>query len=657
MSEKQNVVQLIIEGNNVTAIKAIDGTVTQLDKLKNQSTSMGGIMTSAFGSIHTKLVLMGTAAVSVFGMMVKSAVDAADEINKLSQRTGISAEQLSTMKYAAELSDISIEQLATAFKFLNKNISDATDGGKESSAIFNSLGVEFRNAAGLAKQADQVLYDIAAKFKSMPDGADKAALSLKLFGRSGEEIIPFLNAGADGIKRLQDEARSLGLEISTNTAQQAERLNDSITRLERSITGIANQTLPGFVDILADVTDGIYAMNQAAAGADNIFEMLANLETNAIIEGIRKGQQFKNESFADAITKAADLARQKMIGLTDSEVKYLAQQVNAKISALKKIEPDENIQNDIAQLEAQLAVYNKRFQLTDEQKKKLEDIRTLESQITFETSLFGLSEFDKKLLEIKKKIDEWRTKGVKEPVLSDYSIAATGELVKGVIDEGLAAAFQMDQEMNAAMMKSADEEIALALESSVFKKELWIEELELKKQIAEEEAQLEEMKRTQYADSFGMMGDALMQFAQLSGNTNRGLFEAAKAFSIAEAIVNTYTGATKALAQGGFLGSFMAASVIAMGMANVARIAATQPGSRGGGGGSYGGGSYRAPSYNQSSIINNTNNNASSQSSYNITVNVNGKTILGKDIPQWVRDDLTPEINKAIDDGLIKSRG
>lgn len=656
MAEKQNVVQLIIEGNNVTAVKAINGTVTELDKLKGKSTSISSVLGGAFGSIQTKLALMGTAAVSAFALMVKSSVDAADEINKLSQRTGISAEQLSTMKYAAELSDVSLDQLATTIKFLNKNISDATDGGKESSAIFKSLGVDFSNTYGQAKQADQVLYDISTKFKNMPDGADKAALSLKLFGRSGEEIIPFLNAGADGIKKLQEEARSLGLEVSTNTAQQAERLNDSITRLNRSITGIANQTLPGFVDILADITDGIFVMNQAAAGADNILEMLVNLEINAIIEGIRKGQQFKNEAFAESITKAADIARQKMIGLTDSEVKYLAQQVNAKISALKKLEQDENIKNDIDQLEAQLKVYNKRFQLTDEQKKQLEAIRKIESQITFETSLFGLNEFDRKLLEIKNKIDDWRARGVKEPVLSDYSIAATGELIKSVIDEGLAAAFQMDKEMNAAMMKSADEELAAEMENSIIKKEIWIEELELKRQLAEEEEQLEEMKREQFAGSLGTMGDALLQFAQLSGNTHKGLFEAAKAFSIAEAIMNTYNGATKALAQGGFLGSFMAASVIAMGMANVARIAATQPGSRGGG--SYGGGgSGRISSYNANSVINNTNNNASNQSSYNVTINVNGKTIIGKNIPAWVRDELTPEINKAIDDGLIKQRG
>lgn len=659
MADKQNVVQLIIEGNNITAIKAIDGTTTKLNELNSKSGSITGAIGNAFGSMQAKVALAvsaaASAAVTGFALMVKGAVETADEIYQLSQRTGVTAEVLSTLKYAAEQSDVEIEKLATSFKFLNKNISDARDGGKESIEIFKKLGVEFNDAEGKAQNADKVLLQIADRFKYMPDGADKAAASLKLFGRSGEELIPFLNAGADGIERLQDEARKLGLEISTNTAMEADRLNDSIDRLKKSIEGVANQTLPGLLNTLADVTDGVFNMNQAAKDADNIFEMLANLETNAIIEGIRKGQQFKEDSFAEAITNAAERARQKMIGLTDDEVKHLALEVNNKISALKKLTPDDNVKNDIAQLEAQVTVYNKRFEISEKTKNEIQKLRDLENDIRFKIQLSGLTEFEQKLLMINNEIEQLRKKGVSESLLSQFSAAETGKLTQGVIDEGLAEAFKLDQEMNAAIMQGYDAEILGALEASAFKKELWIEDLELKKQLAEEEAQIEEMKNQNYANSFGMMGDSLMQFAQLSGNVNKGLFEAAKAFSIAEAVINTYVGANKALAQGGFLGAFMAASVIAMGLANVARIASTQPGSRGAGG--YGGGSVRVPSYNTNNAITNNTTNNNVQQPVQITISVNGETIIGQNIPGWVRDTLTPEINKAINDGLIKTNG
>jgi len=51
--------------------------------------------------------------------------------------------------------------------------------------------------------------------------------------------------------------------------------------------------------------------------------------------------------------------------------------------------------------------------------------------------------------------------------------------------------------------------------------------------------------------------------------------QAGKALSAAEAVINTYTGATKALAQGGIYGAIAAAGVVASGIASVRQIYAT----------------------------------------------------------------------------------
>lgn len=62
------------------------------------------------------------------------------------------------------------------------------------------------------------------------------------------------------------------------------------------------------------------------------------------------------------------------------------------------------------------------------------------------------------------------------------------------------------------------------------------------------------------------------QIGQLATNENKKLAAVGKAGSIAQATINTYEGATKALAQGGFFGIAMAAAVIASGLAQVAQI-------------------------------------------------------------------------------------
>lgn len=77
---------------------------------------------------------------------------------------------------------------------------------------------------------------------------------------------------------------------------------------------------------------------------------------------------------------------------------------------------------------------------------------------------------------------------------------------------------------------------------------------------------------------------------------------AGKALAIASSIINTYQGATKALAQGGIAGPIAAAGIIASGLAAVKQIVSVKvPGASGGGGVA-----ANAPSLNTQSPLNPT---------------------------------------------------
>lgn len=73
------------------------------------------------------------------------------------------------------------------------------------------------------------------------------------------------------------------------------------------------------------------------------------------------------------------------------------------------------------------------------------------------------------------------------------------------------------------------------------------------------------------AETLGMVGQLTGAFAQL--------FEGNKAFAVANAVVNTAEGITKALAQGGIFGFIGAAAVAASGAAQIATILSASPGS------------------------------------------------------------------------------
>jgi hypothetical protein len=223
---------------------------------------------SAMGAIEksvsiAKTALIGLGAVGIataFIGGVKAAIDQADALNKLSQRTGVQVEQLSQLQYAAKLADVSNESLNTAFKKLNTNIAEGLAGGKEQVALFKGLGIQLTDTTGKAKSTDTVLLELADRFAKSADGAGKSAVAVKLMGKAGDEMIPMLNGGANAVRSLMQEADKLGLTISTDFARDAEEFNDNMTRLELSSKRLA-------ISLASDVVTSLGKAAKAMADA------------------------------------------------------------------------------------------------------------------------------------------------------------------------------------------------------------------------------------------------------------------------------------------------------------------------------------------------------------------------------------------------------
>lgn len=221
---------------------------------RDMKSSMGGVKTSFDAALKT-MFSFRTAAAAAAGIgglayLVKQSIDVADQLAKLSQSSGVSTQSLSTLGYAADLSGVNLESLSLAMKKLSKNMSDAAQGTGEAKPAFDALGISVKNADGTLKNADQAMLEIATKFERMQDGAGKTAIAMSLFGKSGGDLVPLLNAGGDGIKKMQDEARALGLELDAKTGQSAERFNDNITRLIAVKSGWVNKIRDAVLPIL-----------------------------------------------------------------------------------------------------------------------------------------------------------------------------------------------------------------------------------------------------------------------------------------------------------------------------------------------------------------------------------------------------------------------
>ena len=179
---------------------------------------------------------------------IKDQIDAADAAGKMAQKVGISVEELSKLQYAAKLADVDTQQLQTGLVKLSKGMVEAANGTGQARNALSAMGISVKNNDGTLKASSTVLGEVADKFATYGDSANKTALAVQIFGKSGAELIPLLNAGSAGIKEAGDELERFGAVISEKAAKNAELFNDNLTRLSTvgSAFGksIANEILP-----------------------------------------------------------------------------------------------------------------------------------------------------------------------------------------------------------------------------------------------------------------------------------------------------------------------------------------------------------------------------------------------------------------------------
>jgi len=212
-------------------------------KLEKSLGAAGGALRGFVGG------LAGAVSIGAMVTAFKSAANAMDEMAKASQKIGVSVESLSALNYAASQSGVSFEGLQTGLKKLNQSLIDVEKGTSEAAKALRALGVKG------ADSPEEALSKIADAFASVPDSAQKTAIAMAIFGKSGADLIPMLNAGADGLKKFEDRAKQLGIVIDTETAKQAEKFNDSLDDMQLAMGAIVKNIAAGMMPAFSALSE------------------------------------------------------------------------------------------------------------------------------------------------------------------------------------------------------------------------------------------------------------------------------------------------------------------------------------------------------------------------------------------------------------------
>jgi predicted nucleic acid-binding Zn-ribbon protein len=192
-----------------------------------------------------------------------SALDRADRIGELARSAGTSTEALSRLGFAAKFSQVDVEALASGIEKFSKGLFD-------NEKLLNKIGVTTRTTGGAFRPLEQQILDVANVFHELPDGPERAALAIKLFGKSGADLIPLLIEGRTKLQEYGKEADATGQTISEAAAAAAGEFNDNLDRLKGTLAGVANATvqqlLPSMRDYAKETANAAMQENAAAEG-------------------------------------------------------------------------------------------------------------------------------------------------------------------------------------------------------------------------------------------------------------------------------------------------------------------------------------------------------------------------------------------------------
>jgi hypothetical protein len=579
-------------------ISAEDRATSTLKGVASEFDRFGSVASSAI----TPLLKLQGAIAAVAGSAViagiRGIVGELDDLAEAAQGVGTSAVALAELRQAAAFAGVDAGKLDKALFGLSNRLADAAKGGEESVAIFRALGVSVRDNDGSLREADKVLADIADRFRTYRDGAEKTALATALFGEKlARVLIPYLNQGSGALREFSG--------LTKETVAEAEKLQKEFDRSAANVTrfrnSIAASLLPALNEVIETLPKIRFGDAFRAYGNEGIRGVIGDIETQArelrnsrdrstaliAEEGGRLGRLLEaRRTTAPTPGKAGGKMQAEQI--TDAQ-RALSQYVESLQRAIESTQ-------DLSESEkAAAAIRAGTFGEVTPQVRQL--IMTLAEQADATKALRQIEE--RAARDQKKEYDE-REKQAK--AIADWQIRLAQETSKRYTQQSEFLRTETEQ-VNAARTEQLQIAIDAREADLISEDEYQARRAEIMERYAQMAGDIEARRYGQnkaYRElDLQAAGVFFNQMSGLMNSNSRKLFEIGKAGAIGETIVNTYSaamGAYKALASipvvGPALGAAAAAAAIATGIANVQRIKST---AFGGGGGSVAGSNVATP--------------------------------------------------------------
>ena len=518
-------------------ITATDKTQRAFNSVNNNVAKMSkgvGALKTAFGA------LAGAMALRAFVNFASEQLKMADAMGKLSTKLQISTTALQTFRFAGEQSGETFQTMDNNLIKFAKNLGEAQTGIGLAKRELEILGISLRDSSGNFKSHEEILNEVADAYKNMDNPARKMASAMALFGRSGHVMVNMLSDGSEGLKDLRKQLVSTGGIIKESFIRDAEDANDAMNLLSHTFGAMTTRLLSGLSPAILEVTDAL--------------QLLMGLDPNKTMSLRRLRKEY--DDLDVSISKTATRIRKMEQARVDSGVVEVEKQIlknlmqeqyeiEVQIELRKQVEERQN-----AQIKAQQKIKDEAEKQKKVEERKLKVLK--EQELTQKNAAANQFAGATKAISAQNQLNAEHEKTI-ELLEQEYS-EDFAEMEKKRTDE---IGYRNDKLREQGMLYGMGQEaMRIGTQEMLANNEL----------LKQSDQELNDQRLA------NAMSTSQTMIHQMKG-FNKSWFEASKALSIAETIMNTYKAATAALAiQPPPVGMAFAAIIAGLGFANVARI-------------------------------------------------------------------------------------
>lgn len=188
--------------------------------------------------------------------LTKLALDAAEyatELTTATYRTGLAAEALQELQHAATITGVPLQTLENGLTKLQQSAGEAASGNKTLATTFQALGVPLRASSGELRTTEELLTDVAEGLSQVENNTTRVQAAIRIFGKEGGRLLPLLSEGKDGIAKLRQEARDLGLVVSGETVLSLTQFQAEVDTLKKRFQIAKVEIGAAFMPLVRDI--------------------------------------------------------------------------------------------------------------------------------------------------------------------------------------------------------------------------------------------------------------------------------------------------------------------------------------------------------------------------------------------------------------------